>query len=149
MQIFVKCTDGTTRTLDVGKLDTVEHVKRTLQDKLGVALVDQRLIFGGKQLDDGLTLADYAIGNESTLYIVLRLRGGSLDPSTRDYVSDSEEEGGPPAGRVVAPHAAASGTSSALADDHLVQHGLVSGDTDKQLVNPGASGLDPVDDDVC
>lgn len=76
-QLFVKSINGKTRTVTVNSTDTILTIKEKIRDKEGVAPEEQRLIYAGKNLDDSKTAADYNLTAESTLHLVLRVRGGN------------------------------------------------------------------------
>jgi large subunit ribosomal protein L40e len=78
MQIFVKTLTGRTIVLDVSPQDDIESVKVQISVVEGILIKQQRLLFAGKQLEDGRTLQNYGIKKESTLHIVLSLRGGCI-----------------------------------------------------------------------
>lgn len=76
MQIFIKTLTGKNMVTQVEPSDTIASLKAKIQDREGIPVDQQRLIFGGKQLDDTKTIQDYNIQSDNSVHLVLRLRGG-------------------------------------------------------------------------
>jgi ubiquitin len=89
MQLFVKTLTGKTVSIEVEEGESIEDVKAKIAEKEGIPPEQQRLIFGGQQLQDSKTLDDYNVGDDATLHLVLRLRGGRQNGFLRRMVRPS------------------------------------------------------------
>ncbi len=81
MQIFVKTIEGKSLALEVESCSLVEDVQAKVEARCGIPASAQRFVYEGKQLDGEFALADYGVTKEDTLHLLLRLRGGLIEPT--------------------------------------------------------------------
>lgn len=116
MQLFVKTLTGKTVSIEVEEGESIEDVKAKIAEKEGIPPEQQRLIFGGQQLQDSKTLQDYDVGDDATLHLVLRLRGGDYHKQLVDKML---------------------GKTSFEVDENFVKANLINqlSDSDRELMN--------------
>jgi ubiquitin len=116
MQLFVKTLTGKTVSIEVEEGESIEDVKAKIAEKEGIPPEQQRLIFGGQQLQDAKTLQDYDVGDDATLHLVLRLRGGDIQRNLVDKLL---------------------GRASFEVDESFVKANLINqlSDSDRELMN--------------
>jgi ubiquitin C len=89
--VHIRTMSGGTSRISCSSFDTVRELKEKVQDQDGTLPEDQRLIYGGKQLDDDRLLANCGIPSGAMIHLVLRQRGGKpviyLYPPTATRVS--------------------------------------------------------------
>ena len=78
---FIRTLTGSTIYIDSSNTNSITNIKELIEDKEGILSNEQRLIFNGNELEDGQSLSDYNISNDSTLDVVLSMIGGVYDPS--------------------------------------------------------------------
>jgi large subunit ribosomal protein L40e len=79
MTIFIKTLDGRSMTFEVKPTETVDKLKALIEERQNIAPEMQRLLFGGKQLEDGKTLSDYNIGPDATGHLSEKMNMPSHD----------------------------------------------------------------------
>ena len=85
MQIFIKDITGKNIILEVESSDTIEAVKQKLEDESGIEIEKQRLIFGGRELEEGRTLGDYNVQKESTILLLLKINRKKITILESDF----------------------------------------------------------------